>query len=291
MTRPGSTPISPALAAALAGVRGLLLDLDGVVILAGRPIDGSAGAIATLNARGIPFRIVTNTSLMSRAAMAAWGARIGLALPPEQILSALSLSAAYTRRRHPAGAIFVLASEDARSEFAGQHLLTDAEAGRPGATAHAVVIGDSPEAATYDNLNHAFRLVRAGAELVGMHRNPWWLTPSGPTLDSGAFVAGLEFATGRRATIIGKPSPAFFREASAELLAELPGATRRDLAMVGDDILTDVIAAQRLGLRGVFVRSGKHGEADLAAAAARRRGGGRPSAVAASLAEVVGALA
>jgi len=291
MTRPGSTPSSPDLAVAMAGVRGLLLDLDGVVSLAGRPIEGSAGAIATLDARGIPFRIVTNTSLMSRVAMAAWGARVGLALPPERILSALSLSAAYTRRRHPGGALFVLASDDARSEFAGQHLLTDAEAGRPGATADAVVIGDSPEAATYDNLNHAFRLVRAGAEFVGMHRNPWWLTPSGPTLDSGAFVAGLEFATGQRATIIGKPSPAFFREASAELLAELPGATRRDLAMVGDDILTDVIAAQRLDLRGVFVRSGKHGESDLAAAAARRRGGGRPSAVADSLAEVVGALA
>jgi HAD superfamily hydrolase (TIGR01458 family) len=290
MTEPGSTRDSPDLALALAGVRGLLLDLDGVVILAGQPIEGSAGAIATLDARGIPFRIVTNTSLMSRAAMAAWGARIGLALPPERILSALSLSAAYTRRQHPDGALFVLASEDARSEFVGQHLLTEAEAGRPGATADAVVIGDSPEAATYDNLNHAFRLVRAGAELVGMHRNPWWLTPSGPTLDSGAFVAGLEFATGRRATIIGKPSPAFFREASAEILAELPGATRRDLAMVGDDILTDVLAAQRLGLRGVFVRSGKHGAADLAAAAARRRGGGRPSAVAASLTEVVGAL-
>jgi HAD superfamily hydrolase (TIGR01450 family) len=234
---------------------------------------------------------VTNTSLMSRAAMSAWAARAGLSLPPERILSALSLSAAYTRRRHPGGALFVLASEDARSEFVGQHLLSEADAGRPGASAAAVVIGDSPEAATYENLNHAFRLVRAGAELVGMHRNPWWLTPSGPTLDSGAFVAGLEFASGRRATIIGKPSPAFFREAAAELIAELPGATRADLAMVGDDILTDVVAARRLGLRGIFVRSGKHGEADLAAAAARKRGGGRPSAVAASLEEVVSALA
>ncbi len=282
--------LDEALAAALAGVRGFLLDLDGVVVLAGQPIAGAAEAIATLGERGIPFRIVTNTSLMSRQMLARWGARIGLDLPPEWIMSALSLSAAYTRRRHPGRPLFVLATDDARTEFAGQHLLSDEEAGRPGATAAAVVIGDSPEAATYDNLNHAFRLVRGGAELVGMHRNPWWLTPAGPTLDSGAFVAGLEFATGRRATVIGKPSAAFFREAAAELVAGLPGASRHDLAMVGDDLFSDVLAAQRLGLRGIFVRTGKHGDAELAAAAARRRGGGVPTAVAASLAEVAAAV-
>ncbi len=278
------------LRAALTGVRGLLLDLDGVVLLAGRPIDGAAEAIATLDRRGIPYRIVTNTSLMSRQTLSRWGSRIGLDLPPERILSALSLSAAYTRRRHHGRPLFVLASDDARTEFAGQHLLSDEEAGRPGAIAAAVVVGDSPEAATYANLNHAFRLVRAGAELIGMHRNPWWLTPDGPTLDSGAFVTGLEFAAGRPATIIGKPSPAFFRAAAAELIAGLPGARRRDLAMVGDDVFSDVLAAQRLGLRGILVRTGKHGDAELAAAAARRRGGGVPNAVAASLAEVVAVL-
>jgi HAD superfamily hydrolase (TIGR01458 family) len=279
-----------ALADALAGVRGFLLDLDGVILVAGRPIDGAAEAIGILDRRGIPYRIVTNTSLMSRRMLSSWGARIGLDLPPERILSALSLSAAYTRRRHPGEPLFVLASEDARTEFADQHLLTDAEAGLAGATAAAVVIGDSPEAATYDNLNHAFRLVRGGAELVGMHRNPWWLTPEGPTLDSGAFVTGLEFASGRRATVIGKPSPAFFREAAAELLAGLPGASRHDLAMVGDDVFSDILAAQRLGLRGIFVRTGRHGDAELASAAGRRRGGGVPTGVAASLGEVVAAL-
>jgi len=279
-----------ALGAALAGVRGFLLDLDGVVILAGRPIDGAADAIKALDRRGIPYRIVTNTSLLSRQMLSSWGARIGLDLPPERILSALSLSAAYTRRRHPGRPLFVLASADARTEFAGQELMSDEEAGEPGATAAAVVIGDSPESATYDNLNHAFRLVRAGAELIGMHRNPWWLTPDGPTLDSGAFVAGLEFATGQRATVIGKPSPAFFREAAAELIAGLPGATRSELVMVGDDVFSDVLAAQRLGLRGILVRTGKHGDSELASAAGRRRGGGVPAAVAASLADVVAAL-
>ena len=63
----------------------------------------------------------------------------------------------------------------------------------------AVVLGDSPDELTKENLNRAFRLILGGAELIGMHRNPWWLTPDGPTLDAGAFMVGLEWATGRRA--------------------------------------------------------------------------------------------
>ncbi len=136
-------------------------------------------------------------------------------------MSALSASAAYTRHHHPGEPLFVMASTDALTEFAGQRLLSGEEADAPGAGAAAVVIGDAPEAVTFDNLNRAFRLVRGGAELIGMHRNPWWLTPAGPTLDSGALVTGLEFATERPARILGKPSAAFFREAAAELADEV----------------------------------------------------------------------
>jgi ribonucleotide monophosphatase NagD (HAD superfamily) len=143
---------------------------------------------------------------------------------------------------------------------------------------------------TYDNLNRAFRLVRGGARLVGMHRNPWWLTPDGPTLDSGAFVAGLEFAAETRATVVGKPSAMFFSMGVADLRRQVGrDLARSDIAMVGDDVRTDIRAAQRAGLRGIFALSGKHGLADVEAAAAER-GGRRPDAIAASLAEVVAAL-
>jgi ribonucleotide monophosphatase NagD (HAD superfamily) len=132
--------------------------------------------------------------------------------------------------------------------------------------------------------------VLGGAVLVGMHRNAWWLTPDGPTLDSGAFVAGLEFASERAATIIGKPSPAFFSQAVRDLRHEAGSGLRRaEIAMVGDDVRTDIRAAQRAGLRGIFVRSGKHDLGDVELAA-KERGGRRPDAVAASLAEVVAAL-
>jgi HAD superfamily hydrolase (TIGR01450 family) len=209
-------------------------------------------------------------------------------------MSALSASAAYTRRQYPGEPLFVIASTDALTEFAGQRLLRAEEADAPNARAAAVVIGDAPDAINFDNLNRAFRLVRGGAELIGMHRNPWWLTPEGPTLDSGAIVTGLEFATERRARILGKPPPDFFREAAAELVAEVRDAggrrlRRRDIAMVGDDLRSDILAAQRVGLRGVFVLSGKHALTDVETVA-RGRVGRVPDGIAPTLLAVVAAL-
>jgi HAD superfamily hydrolase (TIGR01458 family) len=283
-------PPPTSLREALSGTRAMLLDLDGVIVVAGAPVPGTTEAIEGLERRQMPYRIVTNTSAVSRDTLSRWASKLGAPIPADRFQSALSASAAWTRRTFPGQPLYVLASEDARQEFAGQQLLTHAAAGARGAAAAAVVIGDSPEEATFDNLDRAFRLVRGGATLVGMHRNPWWLTPNGPTLDSGAFVVGLEFAAETRARIIGKPSSAFFGMAVADLRRAVGrGLARRDIAMVGDDVRTDIRAGQRAGLRALFVLSGKHTEAD-AEAAARERGGRRPDGVATSLAEVVAAL-
>lgn len=281
--------------APMAGVRGLLLDLDGVLVLQGKAIPGAQEAMAEIDRRGIPYRVVTNTSLVSRPALSTWGKSLGLRIPPDRIMSALSCSAGFTARTFPGRPLFVIASEDARAEFAGQKLLSGAEADRKGAEAAAVVIGDSPDEATYDNLNRAFRLIRGGAQLIAMHKNRWWLTPAGPTLDSGAYVAGLEYAASVKALVLGKPSEDFFREASSALLEEISASSggrpgRGDIAMVGDDLWTDVLSAQRLGLRGVFVLSGKHGREELTQAANAGRGGGVPDLVAGSMSEVVAAL-
>jgi HAD superfamily hydrolase (TIGR01458 family) len=264
--------------------------------LAGKAIEGAADALEALERRGMPYRIVTNTSLVSRSTLAASSRSLGAPIPAERFHSALSVSAAYTAARFPGQPLYVLGSDDAVAEFTGQRLLSDEEADAPETRAVAVVVGDSPERATWDNLNRAFRLIRRGAELIGMHKNRWWLTEAGPTLDSGAFVAGLEFAGGVKARVMGKPSRAFFNLVARELSAEVAwrdgrGRVRRsDLAMVGDDVWTDALAAQRAGLRGILVLTGKHGPDDLARAAEQRRAGGRPDAVFRSLADVVAAL-
>jgi HAD superfamily hydrolase (TIGR01458 family) len=127
-----------------------------------------------------------------------------------------------------------------------------------GEDAEAVLVGGADETAetnrvfSYMNLARAFHELEGGAELYCLHRNRWWQTSRGPLLDSGCFVAGLEYAADLEATVVGKPSAAYFA-AAVEALDADPELTW----MVGDDIDADVIGAQRFGLRTVLVRTGK----------------------------------
>ncbi|HEY4227821.1 MAG TPA: HAD-IIA family hydrolase [Candidatus Limnocylindrales bacterium] len=282
------------LRAALAGVRAFVLDADGVLTYRSTPIPGSPEAVTELRRRGIPYRVVTNFSSAHRASLAAaFGKATGLAVDAAEIITAASAAAAYTAAHHPDAPLLVLAAPDARREWAGQQVLSSDEADARTKPVAAVVIGDAGDDLSYRNLDIAFRQLRAGAAFVAMHRNPWWVTPKGFTLDAGAYVFGLEAALGRRAVICGKPSPVVFRQAVAELRAELTGRhggsgesrlRAGDVAMVGDDPKADIAAARRVGLRGILVLSGKVDEAGA------RASGVRATAIAASLAEVVAAL-
>jgi HAD superfamily hydrolase (TIGR01458 family) len=136
-----------------------------------------------------------------------------------------------------------------------------------------VVVGGAGDDFTYEHLNHAFRLLMEGASLVAMHRNLYWRTADGLELDAGAYVAGLEAAANVVATICGKPAPSFFDSA-----LRLLGLPADRVAMVGDDIVNDVLGAQASGLTGVLVRTGKFMESDLSK--------GRPDHVLGSFAEL-----
>ena len=289
---PDSTATSTGLRAAMHGTEGLILDADGVLILRGRPIPGSIEALQTLEARGIPFRVVTNFSLAHRATLARRFAEAdGPVLDPERIITASSAAAVHTAAAFAGRPLVVLAPQDARREFDGQHLLSPDEAATaPAGSVAAVVIGDAGDELSYRNMTIAFRLVRDGAAFLAMHRNPWWFTPEGVNLDAGAFVVGLEYSLGRQALVLGKPSPVVFRQALAGIRLDLgrrvPAAS---VAMVGDDPEADVRGAQRVGLRGVLVLTGKVSVADVAGLAAGRRRR-PPDAIAPSLADVVAAL-
>jgi len=255
-------------------------------------------ALGRLEEAGVPYRVVTNFSLAHRDSLAAGVSRqFGRPVSASTIITAASASAAWTALHHPGQPLLVLASDDARREWAGQQVLSPDEADAPGVSVAAVVIGDAGDELSFRNLDVAFRQVRAGAAFVAMHRNLSWMTPRGITLDSGALVVGLEHALGRRATVAGKPSPVVFREALRELAADVRavgGARLRagEVAMVGDDLEADVAGAHRVGLRGLLVLTGKTDLAavDAAEAAGRLRGRARPDGVGENLLDVVTAL-
>jgi HAD superfamily hydrolase (TIGR01450 family) len=290
MTTTMASRRDPALARALDGVRAFVLDADGVLMWRSQPIVGSAQALVELRRRRIPYRVVTNFSTAHRASLAAmFGTATGLEVDAREIITGASAAAAYTAAHHPGERLLVLAAPDALREWDGQRLVSPDEAAVGSAPVAAVVIGDAGDELTFRNLDIAYGQVHAGAEFVAIHRNLWWMTPKGHTLDSGALIVGLEAALGRRAIVTGKPSPVVFRQAVSELAAELAargeGRLRRhEVAMVGDDPIADIAAARRVGLRGILVLTGK---ADAALAAVARA---TPDAVAASLGEVVSSL-
>ncbi len=304
---PDQPAVFPGLREALAGVRAFVLDADGVLVMTGAALPGAGEALAALEARGIPFRIATNFSSAHRSTLAARFQAAGLPVTEERITTAASATAAHTAAVYPGQPLFVITKPDGRREFDGQQLVPHEAADVPGMRVAAVVIGDGDADLSFANLDRAFRLIREGAALLAMHRNPWWFTPRGPTLDSGAFVVALEFATGVHAVLCGKPGPIMFRTALAGLGADLGGRlSARDVAMVGDDPTQDIAGARRLGMRGILVLTGKTSAAEAAAlrgvagrgtagvggrgTAGVRRSRAIPDAVAPSLAEVVAAL-
>jgi HAD superfamily hydrolase (TIGR01458 family) len=230
---------------------GLLLDIDGVLAVSWEPIAGAVDALATLRSMGVPFRLITNTTTHTRAALAETLRGAGFDVDAQEVVTAVGATAAHLRANHPGAKVFVLSDGDPRADLEGVDLVAVDDA-------DVIVIGGAGPDFSHATLNRVFRRLVDGALLVGMHRNLYWRTSEGLELDGGAYIAALEEAAGVTATICGKPAPVFFESALALL-----GATAGRVAMVGDDIVNDVLGAQGVGLTGVLVRTGKFREEDL----------------------------
>ena len=253
---------------ALAGVKALLLDLEGTVFQSGRLIPGAAEALDAATRRGIAWRFVTNATSRPRSVLVAELAAMGLPVEPDRIFNGPRAARRLLLERGWRRCHFLLRPA-VLEDFEGVEAVGDA------GPADAVVLGDLGAGMTYERLNRAFRLLLGGAELVTLARNRYWQGIDGLMLDAGAFAAALEHASGRTATLAGKPAPAFFEAALAST-----GAAPGEAAVIGDDVESDVGGGRAAGLRGVLVRTGKFREADLAHATVR------PDAVIGSVAEL-----
>ncbi len=261
-------PNSSALGAEL-DVDGVLLDIDGVLTVSWQPIDGAVDALGELRRMAIPLRFATNTTTRTRADVAALLGAAGFSVDSSEILTAPAATAAYLRRVHPNARCFLLNSGDLSADLTGIEWVADGPA-------DVVVIGGAGLNFTHAQLNRAFQLLLDGAAFIAMHRNMYWRTSDGLELDTGAYVRALEEAAGVSPVVLGKPSADFFESAVAEL-----GCAPNRAVMVGDDIDNDVLGAQRAGLHGVLVRTGKY-RPEVEAAA--RNSGDAPDVVLDSLA-------
>jgi len=231
----------------MARVSGVLIDIDGVLTVSWQPLPGTVAALQLLREAALPLALVTNTTSRTRASIAAALAGAGFAVTAADILTAPVIAAAYLRERYPGARCLLLNSGDIVEDLADVTLARDGDA------VDVVLLGGAGPDFSYRALNAAFGHLQRGARLVAMHRGLYWRTSEGLQLDSGAFVAGLEQAAGTTAEVVGKPAPAFYAAALAHL-----GAAAAGTVMVGDDIENDVLAAQRQGLTGVLVKTGKY---------------------------------
>lgn len=231
----------------LDGTEGLLIDIDGVLTLSWQPIEGAPEAIARLRGGSIPLRYLTNTTSITRAEIVRRLGAAGIGVGLDEAFTAPVATAAWIASQRPGARCHLLNSGDLGPDLGGIDIVD------PDQPADIVLLGGAGPEFSYEALNRAVGLLLDGAELVAMHQNRYWRTDQGFALDTGAFVAALEAAAGVTATVVGKPSAAFFATAVDAL-----GCPASAIAMVGDDIDNDVLAAQAVGLTGVLVQTGKY---------------------------------
>lgn len=238
--------------------------------MSGEPVPGGAEAVRALRTDGHRLRFVTNNTTRARGQLADDLRGLGVELETEELTTTPVAAARLLAGKR----VLALTMAAVQPDLAAEVDLVERDA-------EVVLVGGADESEEtgevfgYANLNRAFAEIEAGARFVCLHRNRWWQTKQGPLLDAGAYVAGLEYAAGVEAEIVGKPSRAYFESALAEL-----GASAGEAVMVGDDIESDIGGAKAAGLRGVLVRTGKFREETLAAATVQ------PDAVADSIADV-----
>ena len=220
---------------------------------------GAPEALGRLRQMEIPYRLVTNTTSRSRAMLVEQLQGYGFAVSPEEVFTA-TIAAAEVAREAGYSSVAPFVPEPALADLSGLDLCGGISGNPATRNPQAVLVGDLGDRWNYALMQQAFEYLMEGAALIALSRDRYWLKDGRLALDAGPFVSGLEFACGRTALVAGKPSPAFYAAALRSMGVDTPKAA----AMVGDDVWSDVQGAQRAGLQGWLVRTGKYRQSVLA---------------------------
>lgn len=252
-------------------MRGLLIDLDGVVWQSDQVVPGAPETVDWLNSADIPHLFVTNTTSRPRRLIADKLITLGMDVNEEQILTP-PIAATNWLAENSSGPAVLIVPEATKEDFAAAASveLDHAEG------AAAVIIGDIGDGWTYPLLNKVFRVLMHEPQpaLIALGMTRYWRAKDGLRLDVAPFIKALEHAADCEALVLGKPSPDFF-----SIALDIIKCSAADTVMVGDDIGTDVGGAQDAGLKGLLVKTGKFRSQDL-------EGSIRPDATLASIAEL-----
>jgi HAD superfamily hydrolase (TIGR01458 family) len=225
-------------------VSAVLLDIQGTLLAAdGSPVPGAGGAVVRLRELGMSVRYVTNIDSVRVTTIVERLRSAGIPAETAEVFSPVSAAKRFLEA-HGGPRVHLLVPPEIESEFSAFT--------RNGRRPEFVIVGDCRDGFTWARLNEAFRVVEDGAEIVALQKGRYFQTPDGDALDTGAFVSALEYASGKQAFVLGKPSTELLRMAIASAHVD-PWET----IMVGDDVVSDVTGAFTVGCRSVLVRTGK----------------------------------
>ncbi len=233
----------------LAPVQGLIFDIDGVLEYQGRVYPGAVQTIKSLKQKGIAVRFLTNSTLKSKIFCAQKLRASGFAAEDHEVITASYATARYLRALKPRS-IWVLLEREGLNEF--KNFIHDEQ------NPEYVVIGDNRNRFDFDHMNRALRLISQGTKLIGMIDELVDSSLGDLELNVGSWVRMLEAASGLKAVYIGKPRPYAF-----EITLETMAMPKEAVVMVGDRILTDILGAQRAGIRSVLVKTGEFRQEEL----------------------------
>jgi 4-nitrophenyl phosphatase len=237
------------IASTLPAIRGVLIDLDGVVYTGEMPIPGASDFLEAARTHRLPFLLVTNNSTTSAPKVADRLARMGISVQPDEILTSSQAAAGYVRKESGGAArVYVVGEVGLRDAIREAGL----EVADGGASVDYVVAG-LDRSFDYQKLANATRAILAGARFVATNADALLPVEGGGFLPgAGSIVAAISTAADTTPVVIGKPEPTLYLQGLERLGKLAPG----DVAMIGDRLDTDIDGARQAGLRTILVLSG-----------------------------------
>jgi inorganic pyrophosphatase len=229
--------------------KGVIFDIDGVIEFRGKVYTQAVETIHTLRKKGLVLRFLTNSTLKNRVSSAARLQNAGMILDPSEVITASFATATYLRDLKPRSC-WILLEREGIQEFEG--IVIDAN------NPEYIVIGDYQGKFNFENLNKALRLLIKGAKLIGMISELVDTTTGEIELNVGSWVRMLETASGVEATYIGKPNPYMF-----ELTLKSMQLDKSEVVMVGDQLGTDILGANRVGIKSILLTTGEYTNRNL----------------------------
>ena len=228
--------------------KGFLIDIEGTLLVSGRPLPGAVEFIDFLNRNAIGYCLITNTVSKTTEQYELLFNDIGMAIGKEKIVNPIiALNAYLTKNRIDN---YLLIGPDKV-----KNLLP--ETGKSDKPDYVVFCDFEQIELSYELLNRIFQYIKSGSQILATSYTDYYISNDKLKIDTGIFVKMFELLTGEKAAIIGKPSRIIFEMALDKL-----GMAKSNVAVIGDDGFSDIAGGKEAGMETILVRTGIYKSGD-----------------------------